>query len=453
MRRFCSDNRCQLWHASHDNAHEGQVWWTVALSRRTNRLSSRFRWRRNLEVALKAKLRPVIRAVRATVQAPGRLLLALTAPLARLAGACAGRIRKRKAARALFFLFPWDAMGGAEIVHVAIVESVEVQRPLLVFDLAPACAAALADRFNRVSDVWRLAGWLRDHPLAPLTRNFLAGYISAHRGAVVFGGNSDTFYDLAPLLPAHVTCIDLLHALRGGYVEHSLALAPRLNTRVIITPEIRDGLASLYRSAGYPASLLDRVVLIRNPNLLPVAGVRSASDGILRVLYVGRDGPEKRLELLAAVAEAARRRTSSPPHFTAIGDISPERLPGFECRGLIADDGKLSRTYLEHDVLLLTSSREGFPLAVTEAMNHGVIPVCTAVGGLPEMLNDGDDSFLFPPELASSVLVESIVDRLVVLTTDPNRRARMSDQARRKAHGWSDRGAFNAAYRRLLQPA
>jgi len=40
-----------------------------------------------------------------------------------------------------------------------------------------------------------------------------------------------------------------------------------------------------------------------------------------------------------------------------------------------------------------------------------------------------------------------------VLTTDPNRRARMSDQARRKAHGWSDRGAFNAAYRRLLQPA
>ena len=414
---------------------------------------SRFRWRRNRFVgALKTKLRPVARAVRATVRAPGRLLLALTAPLARLAGTCAARIRKRKATRALFFFFPWDLIGGADLVHVAIVESVAAQRSLVVFDLLPA-RPALADRFNRVSDVWRLGGWLRDHPLAPLTLNFLAGYISAHRGAVVLGGSSATFYDLASLLPAHVTCIDLLHALRGGYVERSLEIAPRLNTRVIITPEIRDGMASLYRSAGYPSSLLDRVVLIRNPNLLPVAGARPASDGTLRVLYVGRDGPEKRLELLAAVAEAARRRTSSPPHFTAIGDISPGRLPGFECRGLIAHDNELSRVYLEHDVLLLTSSREGFPLVVTEAMNHGVIPVCTAVGGLPEMLNDGDDSFLLPPEPASSVLIELIVDRLVVLATDRDRRARMSDQARRKAHGWSNRDAFDAAYRRLLQPA
>jgi glycosyltransferase involved in cell wall biosynthesis len=380
------------------------------------------------------------------------LLLALAAPLAWLAGACAGRIRKRKGTRALFFLFPWDAMGGADLVHVAIVESVAAQRPLLVFDLAP-IHATLADRFNRVADVWRLAGWLRDHSLAPVTQNFLAGYISAHRGAVVFGGNSATFYDLAPLLPGQITCIDLLHALHGGYVERSLAIAPRLNTRVIIAPEIRDGLASLYRSAGHPASLLNRMVLIRNPCLLRVAGARPASDGTLRVLYVGRDAPEKRLELLAAVAEAARQRTSSPLHFTAIGDIAPERLPGFECRGLIADDGELSRAYLAHDVLLLTSSREGFPLVVTEAMTHGVIPVCTAVGGLPEMLNDGDDSFLFPPEPPSSVLVDSIVDRLLMLTTDPDRRARMSDQARRKAHGWSGRDAFDAAYRHLLQPS
>jgi L-malate glycosyltransferase len=414
---------------------------------------SRFRWRRDHFVgAFKTKLRPVAHAVRATVRAPGRLLLAVTAPLARLAGTCAARIRKRETARALFFFFPWDSIGGADLVHVAIVESVAAQRPLVVFDLLPA-RPTLADRFNRVSDVWRLSGWLRDHPLAPLTRNFLAGYISAHRGAVVLGGNSPTFYDLASLLRAHVTCIDLLHALRGGNVERSIALAPRLNARVIITPEIRDGMAWLYRSAGYPSSLLDRVVLIRNPNLLPMAGARPASDGTLRVLYVGRDSPEKRLELLAAVAEAARRRTSSPLHFTAIGDIAPERLPGFECRGLIAYDDELSQAYLEHDVLLLTSSREGFPLVVTEAMNHGVIPVCTAVGGLPQMLNDGDDSFLFPPELPSPALVESIVDCLVILTADPDRRMRMSAHALRKAHGWSDRDAFDAAYRRLLLPA
>ena len=101
-----------------------------------------------------------------------------------------------------------------------------------------------------------------------------------------------------------------------------------------------------------------------------------------------------------------------PLEFTAVGDIAPARLPEVACVGLITDPRELSRVYLAHDVLLLTSSREGFPLTVMEAMVHGVVPLCTAVGGLPAALTDGENAFLFPPETPAPELVEAMTTRL-----------------------------------------
>lgn len=50
------------------------------------------------------------------------------------------------------------------------------------------------------------------------------------------------------------------------------------------------------------------------------------------------------------------------------------------------------------DALLLTSRSEGVPQAVTQAMGMGLPVVATAVGGVPELINDGDTGLLIPPE-------------------------------------------------------
>ncbi|MCH2175617.1 MAG: glycosyltransferase [Lentisphaeria bacterium] len=46
--------------------------------------------------------------------------------------------------------------------------------------------------------------------------------------------------------------------------------------------------------------------------------------------------------------------------------------------------------------LVLTSKSEGSPMVVCEAMSRGVIPVVTVVGGIPDLIIDEIDGFLYP---------------------------------------------------------
>lgn len=80
------------------------------------------------------------------------------------------------------------------------------------------------------------------------------------------------------------------------------------------------------------------------------------------------------------------------------------------------------------DVAVLSSfTIECFPYAILEAMAMGVPAVCTAVGGLPEMIDDGVTGRLVPPR-DPAALADGIVD---VLGDEPRRRE-MGAAARRR---------------------
>lgn len=55
------------------------------------------------------------------------------------------------------------------------------------------------------------------------------------------------------------------------------------------------------------------------------------------------------------------------------------------------------------DIFVLASISEGLPLAVLEAMSHGKAIVATAVGGLSEVLSDGDAGRLVPPRDSTAI--------------------------------------------------
>jgi glycosyltransferase involved in cell wall biosynthesis len=88
------------------------------------------------------------------------------------------------------------------------------------------------------------------------------------------------------------------------------------------------------------------------------------------------------------------------------------RLMGYQ-RGL-------AEWHTAFDALLLTSTNEGTPVAVLEALAAGRPVVATAVGGVPDVVEDGETGFLAP-----AGDTDGLAERLERLARDPELRRRM----------------------------
>lgn len=80
------------------------------------------------------------------------------------------------------------------------------------------------------------------------------------------------------------------------------------------------------------------------------------------------------------------------------------------------------------DLFVMSSRWEGLPLAIIEAMLTGLPVVGTSVGGVPEIVVDGETGFLVPPKD-----VDALASTLYRLLEDPNLRRRMGEAGRRRA--------------------
>ena len=79
------------------------------------------------------------------------------------------------------------------------------------------------------------------------------------------------------------------------------------------------------------------------------------------------------------------------------------------------------------DVLAHPARRDPFPLALLEGMALGRPIVASAVGGIPEMIEDGVSGLLVPPDDAGALSAA-----LIALLRDPGRRTRLGTAARER---------------------
>jgi glycosyltransferase involved in cell wall biosynthesis len=136
------------------------------------------------------------------------------------------------------------------------------------------------------------------------------------------------------------------------------------------------------------------------------------------VLYAGRLSPEKGvLELL----EAARGL-----NLVVAGD-GPlrDRVPF--ARGFVEHD-ELHHLYARAALVACPSRREGFGVACLEAMAHGRPVVATRVGGLLDLVVDGETGIVVPPRDPGAL--RSALDRLLA---DPELRRRLGLAGRERA--------------------
>ncbi len=80
------------------------------------------------------------------------------------------------------------------------------------------------------------------------------------------------------------------------------------------------------------------------------------------------------------------------------------------------------------DVFVLSSNWEGNPLAVMEAMAAGLPVIGTTVGGVPELVESGQQGILVPPGDCAA-----FTDAMRTLLNDPEKRTAMANAARVRA--------------------
>jgi glycosyltransferase involved in cell wall biosynthesis len=166
---------------------------------------------------------------------------------------------------------------------------------------------------------------------------------------------------------------------------------------------------------GFPDRTV--IVLFAAPHLYAAKGVteliRAASQILsrcggrdVRFCIIGGGGIENELRSFCAGMKRGDRFIFTGP------------LPPAEVRAWMA----------AADIFVLPSHGEGFPMSILEAMSSGLPVVASAVGAVPEMIDDGIDGILVPPRDVGAL--RAALDRLI---RNPSIRRRMGERSREKA--------------------
>jgi glycosyltransferase involved in cell wall biosynthesis len=217
-------------------------------------------------------------------------------------------------------------------------------------------------------------------------------------------------------------------------------LAAGTTALIAVSPQVRDDLVAL------GVAPKERFVVIRLGIELDerVAADRNGRDDSRRYLgipgerfavgWIGRMTAVKRTDDVL-IAFKGLRESGIDAVLCLVGD-GPDRRH-LEARahelGVAKDtmflgyQEDVAQFYAAFDALVLPSGNEGTPVSVIEALAAELPVVATRVGGVPDVVRDGEDGFL-----VEAGATDDLAERLGRLARDPALRARMGKKGRER---------------------
>lgn len=296
----------------------------------------------------------------------------------------------------LIFLFiPHHHIGGAERVHLNIIKALKY-KPIVFFENLN--SNKISKEFSENAYCFLINSYRR----RKVALAFLK-IISFFLPVVLFGSNSGLFYNFVSKLKGKVKAIDLTHAFSfpdHGMEISSLPYVNLLDKRIVINNRTFNDYQDLYQKNAIDESLLDRFKIISNGIVIKDfddCKIESRFDNFT-VGYVGRNSIEKRPELFFEIVRQTKVKAK------AIGDNFDNFKTDFPEVDFVEncnDPAIIRNQFLEISLLIVSSSREGFPLVIMEAMEMGIPVLATDVGSISEHLSSYENGFLGPVEKES----------------------------------------------------
>jgi len=166
---------------------------------------------------------------------------------------------------------------------------------------------------------------------------------------------------------------------------------------------------------------------------------------------VARFTPPKHHELLL---RAFSHLADTPAHLLLVGGGELEaplrelasQLPNRACVHFLGIRADIPDILNASDIFVLSSRWEGNPMSVMEAMASGLPVVSTAVGGVPELVEEGKSGLLVPSEDEPA-----LAQALQTLVANPDLRRQMGQSALRRAQERFDIRQTVRAYETLYE--
>lgn len=311
---------------------------------------------------------------------------------------------------------------------------------------------------SRVVSLWRAGGYFTDfrieyissvvagegrlRPLAAALVRFASACLSGCRVVYVHTASCNSFYRKCLfMIPALLVGRKLIVHIHPAYFPRFLAdirgvrravahmVLSRADAFIVLTPEIRDDMAHLF--PGKPIHVL------RNP--VDVLGMGN-SCGIGRrpghLLFLGWYMKRKGVyDLVDAVRILREERHAVSADFFGTKEV--EELRDYVSRHGLSDSVKIHGWIGEEEklkalhgcgMLVLPSHTEGIPNVILEAMATKTPIVSTLVGGLRDVLRDGENAVI--AEAGNAV---DLSKKILLLLQDPDLAVRIAENAYQEA--------------------
>jgi len=187
-------------------------------------------------------------------------------------------------------------------------------------------------------------------------------------------------------------------------------------------------------------------------NAIDVPPYKVIDNKSLEVVFIGRGSAQKRIHLIAAIAEKMHNEADSV-HFSFVGDvekvIDTDKYPYCSFYGNVKDPVQMENIYSQSDVLILTSAFEGLPVVVMSMMAHGRVVLSTAVNGIPDYIEHMNNGLLIT-ETDEKNIIEQGTELLRFLINNKAIKKELGLKSRTIAMEKFGREIFCKTYREIL---
>lgn len=373
-----------------------------------------------------------------------------------LLGRCIALFKPLDKEYTIFFFFPFYHTGGAEKVHALITQAVG-NNNCIIFFTKKSSDTTFLNNFKQSNCVIKNISTYTDNKwlyfLNLIYRGIITNYINHQKTKpIVFNGQCNFAYKISPWINKEIKQIELIHSF-NSFSWIRVPFIPYYQQNITVSKQVINWHIEHYKKINFPEKLFDKFSFIETKIKLPTEPFKKDFDSNIKVIYVGRGTPDKRVHLAAMIADKVKKLKLKIDFSFAgnVKEVVPINLQNnINFLGDITDEQKLADLYIQSHILLVTSSTESGPLVILEAMAYGLAVITIDVGFAPNYIKQDINGYKISIEKNEKEIVNEMTEYLVTLFNDKNKLKKISENNIEIAKKYFGIEHFFDAYRELF---